>query len=672
MRYFSFVLFILLFSCSTTAQYGQQYSTKNKKAIALFQDALQAPNRSIDQQYRIPNYRHGIELAQKALEKDERFWEAHLLIAEYYEKYNAWDLAAKHYEQALQINPNHSPSGVTFFYLGRALAKAGDYKASNPHLERYAKNRGANPELLREANRLILQNDFSIESMAKAYTFEPKNLGPAINTADPEYFPTITVDGKTILFTRRIKDKAAPAGMQEDFFYTMKDESGNWKEALPMPSNINTTNNEGAPTISADGRSLIFVACSDETGRNYGPGREGWGSCDLFYTKRIGTRWLDPINLPGKVNTSSWESQPSLSSDGKTLYYIRRVSRPGESPNSDIFVSTLGADGNWSAGKPLPNYINTPDLEESVLIHPDGKTLYFASRGHIGLGGSDLYMCRLQEDGTWSMPENLGYPINTKYDENSLMVDPTGEIAFFASNRKGGFGDLDIYYFEMPQHLRPTKTLYFDGTVYDAVSSLPLYAQFELIDLETGKQVILSYSDKVNGQFVVSLPVDKTYALNASAPGYMFFSENFDMKVSENQEAVHMDVPMIPINTDIPVKLNNVFFDLAQASLRSESFVELNKMVEFLNRNASVRIEIGGHTDTRGDAKENMSLSQRRAESVVNYLITKGINRDRITAKGYGESKPIYSDEQIARLSTEKEKEAAHQANRRTEYRILK
>lgn len=672
MRYL-FVLFIpLLFSFYGNAQVGGHYSTKNKKAISLFQEAIQAPNKSIDPYYRIPNFQEGINLAQKAIDKDPNFWEAHLLIAEYYEKYSKYDFAVSHYEKALAINPNHAPSGSTLYYLGKALNKTGEYKRSNEYLEKYSKIKNANQALVNDSYKVMASNDFSIEAMGRSYAFEPKNMGPAINTAEPEYFPTITVDGKTILFTRRIKDKSVPMGMQEDFFYTMKDENGVWQEALPMPKNINTTNNEGAPTISADGRTLIFVACSDETGRNYGPGREGWGSCDLFYTKRIGSRWLDPINLPGKVNTSLWESQPSLSADGKTLYYIRRVSRPGETPNSDIYVSNLQADGNWSAGKPLPNYINTPDLEESVLIHPDGKTLYFASRGHVGMGGSDLFMCRMDEKGNWSKPVNLGYPINTKYDENSLMVDPTGEVAYFASNRKGGYGDLDIYSFSMPEHLRPIKTLYFEGTVFDAVTKVPLQAQFELIDLATGEQVILSYSDKVNGQFVVSLPIDKEYALNTSLPGYSFFSQNFNMKIPENQEAYTMDVPMIPIGTDIPVTLNNVFFDLAQASLRKESSIELNKLVDFMLKNPSLKIEISGHTDTRGDAKENLSLSQRRADTVVHFLIEKGIASTRLVAKGYGESKPIYSDDTISKMDSEKEKEAAHQANRRTEYRILK
>ena len=460
--------------------------------------------------------------------------------------------------------------------------------------------------------------------------------------------------------------------MHEDFFVSNSEDGKKWQTAVPMPKNINTTNNEGAPTISADGRSLIFVACSDESGRNYGPNREGWGSCDLFYTKKLGTRWLDPINLPGKVNTSLWESQPSLSADGKTLYYVRRVSKPGESPNSDIFVSYLQEDGTWSAGKPLPTTINTKFLEESVYIHPDGKTLYFASRGHKNLGGSDLFVSKMDKDGKWGPAVNLGYPINTQYDENSLLVSPTGEIAFFASDREGGYGDLDIYYFELPEELRPTKTVYFDGIVFDQSNKMPLPGKFELIDIESGAVVMNSEADKINGQFMVSLPVNKEYVLNVSYPGYLFFSQNFNMTLPDNQEAFHMDVPMVSITADIPVSLKNVFFDLAKATLRPESHIELNKLVDFMVKNPSLKIEIAGHTDTRGDAKANLILSQDRANSVVQYLIEKGINASRLVAKGYGESKPLIADAEIEKMATEQEKEIAHQENRRTEYRIIR
>jgi outer membrane protein OmpA-like peptidoglycan-associated protein len=440
-----------------------------------------------------------------------------------------------------------------------------------------------------------------------------------------------------------------------------------------MPNNINTVMNEGAPTIGPDGRSLVFVACSDLSGDNdYGENRTGRGSCDLFITKRIGQRWTDPTNLPGNVNSGSWESQPSLSADGKTLYFIRRVSKKGEPKDMDIFVSRLLDNGQWTTPERLPNYINTPFEEESVLIHPDGKTLYFASRGHIGMGGSDLYVCRMTDKGTWSAPQNLGYPINTRFDENSLLVSADGEIAFFASDREGGFGDLDIYEFELPEEFRPTKTLYFEGMVFDVTTKKPLPGKFQLIDLKTGKEVIYSEADKISGEFMVSLPVNREYALNVSYPGYSFFSKNFNMTNPEGLEAIHMDVPMVPLTSDIPVELANVFFDLTKATLRPESSVELDKLLDFMTKNPSMKIEISGHTDTRGDDKENMKLSTERAKAVYDYLINKGIAAYRLSFIGHGESKPKITDAEISKLATEKEREAAHQSNRRTEYRVIK
>ncbi len=671
MRYFLFLFSTFFFISCSSAQY---YSTKNKKAIKLFEQGKAAPGLTIDPQTNTPNFREGIRLMDQALEKDPNFWEAHMFAGEFCELIGDYNSAIDHYKRALEINPNHSPGGSTYFYLANLQNAVGMYEEAIQNIDFFERNRNANPELLKNARQIRANCEFAIESMKNPQSFNPINIGPGINTKYPEYFPTITVDGKTILFTRRIPDGRVlgPTKEQEDFYVSKLGDNNIWGKAVAMPENINSVLNEGAPTIAPDGRSLVFVACADNlTGMDYGDGRTGRGSCDLFYTKKLGARWMNPTNLPGSINTFTWESQPSLSSDGKTLYFVRRVSKRGEPEDSDIFVTRLLDNGQWSTAERLPMHINTPEQEESVLIHPDGRTLYFASRGHVGMGGSDLYMTRMDEDGNWSDPINLGYPINTGYDENSLMVSPDGEIAFFASDRDGGYGGLDIYYFTMPENMRPTKTLYFEGVVFDINTRKPIPGKFQLIDLKTGKEIIYSEADKVTGEFMVSLPTNREYALNVSYPGYAFFSENFNMTNPDNLEAIHMDVPMVPLDDNTnSIVLENVFFDLGKSTLRKESYVELNKLVAFLNENADTRIEIGGHTDSRGN--NNEVLSRNRAKSVYDYLISKGIEASRLEHKGYGSTVPVYTDEHISKLATEEEKESAHQANRRTEYKIIK
>jgi len=668
MNYFIIALsFFLFVSCSSS-----QYSTSNRKAIKLFEQGKDAPSLSIDPLTHTPNYKKGIRLMNQALDKDPMFWEAHMFAGEFSEILGDFETAIDHYKSAIEINPQHTRTGSTYFYLANLQQAVGSYPEAIKNIEIFTKFKNANPDLLSKARTINDACLFAIESMKNPIDFNPINIGPGINTSDPEYFPTITVDGKTILFTRRIEDGRVygPVKEQEDFYVSQLSNQNIWQTAVPMPENVNTVNNEGAPTISADGRSLVFVACPDATGTNYGSNRNGKGSCDLFFSKKLGSRWTDPINLPGNVNSYHWETQPSLSSDGKTMYFIRGIRNRNQSRNSDIYVARMDQNGNWGTAQKLPDHINTPAQEESVLIHPDGKTLYFASRGHIGMGGSDLFVTRLSEDGTWSLPKNLGYPINTKYDENSLMVAPDGEIAFFASDRKGGFGDLDIYYFVMPEEFRPTRTLYFEGIVFDITNHKPIPGKFQLIDLETGKEVVYSEADNLTGEFMVSLPTNKKYALNVTYPGYAFFSDNFDMKNPEGLEAIHMDVPLVPLESEHPILLANIFFDLGKSTLRSESFIELNKLVSFLEENPNVKVEIGGHTDSRGS--NNKVLSENRAKAVYNYCMDKGISQARLTSKGYGSSQPVFDDNYIANLTSGKQKDTAHQANRRTEYKIIK
>ena len=654
-------------SCSTAAQ--AKYSSKDKKAVKLYEDAMRIEVTHFNPQTQQVDYRAAITMLEQAIKRDPNFIEAHELIAEFYMGFKEYDKTIFHLNKTLELRAGRAPSGFTHFVLAKAHYQKGNYAVALENMEKYL-SIGASREKFTTEVKLFMEScEFALYSKKNPVAFNPINLGPTVNTKYHEYFPTLTVDGKTLLFTRRLPAPGTEHGEQEDFFVTHL-VNGKWSEAEAMPSNVNTTNNEGAPTFAPDGRTLVFVACVDAYG-SYGPGRTGKGSCDLFITKKVGSQWRNPVNLPGGVNTQNWETQPSLSSDGKTMYFIRGTNRRDGTKEQDIYRAFLQPDGSWSRAERLPDIINTPFREESVFIHPDGRTLYFSSDGHPGFGGLDIFMSTMDDNGNWSKPVNLGYPINTEYDENSLLVAANGELAFFASDRAGGFGGLDLYAFEMPEPIRPTRTLYMEGLVFDARTKRPLGGRFELIDLSTGKTIITSDADKMTGEFLISLPTKRDYAINVSYPNYNFFSLNFSLKNHNENEPFKLNIPLEPIVEDAIVRLENVFFDLGKSTLRPESEIELNKLVEQLNDNPSMRIEIGGHTDSRGNDKENLTLSQNRAVAVMDFLVSKGIQANRLTAKGYASSQSVYTDAQIAAMASNDEKERAHQLNRRTEYRIL-
>ncbi|MBK7129912.1 MAG: PD40 domain-containing protein [Crocinitomicaceae bacterium] len=661
------VFFYALVSC---AQMGQ-WDTKSKKAIKYAEAGMDAINQ-INPQTGYPDYETGIAYMDKAIAKDPLFSDAYLLKAEFCIQIGRVQEAIAAYKKVLEVKPTVSSTGYIYFDLALLEWSEGLYEDALKHAKIYQSYPNANPEMLIEAKWVIANCEFAVEAIKNPLPFNPINVGSGVNTADPEYFPTLTVDQQQLLFTRRVTQ--SNGYFQEDFFIS-DNLNGYWNMGEPMPKNINTPNNEGAPTFAPDGRTLIFVGCVDER-YGYGEGRRGYGSCDLFITQKVGNTWYDPINLPGGVNTQNWETQPSLSADGKTLYFIRgpiRGSGAKNIRNGDIYVSYLQDDGSWSEAKKLPDNINTPKSESSVLIHPDGKTLYFASNGHIGMGGYDLYMTTLQPDGTWSDPKNLGYPINTQHDENSLLVYADGKVAVFASDRPGGMGELDLYEFEMPEEIRPTKTIYMTGTVFDSKTNQKLRADFRLIDLETKEEVVYSYSDSKTGSFLVTLPVNKDYALFVERDGYLPYSVNFTLTVPENSdEPYHRDIPLVALNSvGDEITLENVFFDLDSYNLRPESYIELDKLAQYLTDNPGLKIELQGHTDTQGDDKHNLELSQNRAKAVYDYLISKGIAKERLTYKGFGETQPVITDEEIAKLTTDKEIKAAHQKNRRTVYKIV-
>lgn len=678
MKKYSLLILSLLFTIVSLAQPGQ-WSTKSKKAIKLVEQGMDVA-RNYDPETGRFFYEDAIPYFDKAIAKDPNFVDAYMIKGDYAAKAGLNQIALEAYRKAIEINPNMTATGYEYYDLAILEWSLGEYAPALEHGKKFMTYKKANPDLLAETEWLIKNCEFAVNAIENPLPFNPTNIGAGVNSEDPEYFPTLTVDQKQLLYTRRVTNPNN--GYQQEDFFISTDRDGYWSTGEPMPPNINTFNNEGAPTFAPDGRTLIFVGCADPR-YGYGEGRRGYGSCDLFVTQKIGEKWLDPINLPGGVNSKNWETQPSLSSDGMTLYFIRgsvKATGKKNQRNGDIYVSKKQADGTWGRAEKLPSNINTPFSESSVLIHPDGRTLYFASNGHIGMGGTDLYMTTLQPDGSWSDPKNLGYPINTANNEHSLLVYSNGEVAVFASDREGGLGELDLYSFEMPTSIRPTRTIYMTGTVFDEVSNNKLEAEFILMDMETNTEVIRSYSDPKNGSFLVTLPINKRYALLVNKDKYLPYSIEFNLTVPENStEPYHQDVPLKPIHTTEPVTLENVFFDLDSYVLRKESFPVLDDFATFLANNPTLNIELQGHTDAQGDDDRNMKLSDNRAKSVMKYLVDKGISAERLTAKGYGETKPNVID--INGTSTElteayinslpaAQQAAMHQLNRRTMYEI--
>lgn len=639
------VSFLLFFACRAQLPPGE-YSSTNKKAISAFEDALKSFQSGKDDE--------AIKSLEKAMEKDPGFIEPHLLMAEIWQVKRQPEKAIDEYAKAITINPNFNLS--SFFNIATLEIGLGRYAEAKQDYERFLKKPYINPDSKEIAEQNIRNCDFAINAMKNPVPFDLKNMGDAINSELDEYFPAVTADGQTFLYTRNNRTQSAP--MQEDFLVSHK-KDGVWQKSELIGNGINTVGNEGAPSLSADGQLLFFVACDESADRHYPGNRKGYGSCDIFYTEKVGDNWGKAYNAGPAINSSQYETQPSFSADGKTLYFVS--GRPGGYGETDIYVSTLKADGSWGTPKNLGPKINTKGKEETVFIHPDGKTLYFGSNGHVGMGGLDLYVSRMDENGEWGEPVNLGYPINTYGDENSILVSPDGGLAYFASNRAGGMGGLDLYQFPLYESARPGKITYVKGRVYDMKTKAPLGAHFELLDLASGKPVIESDANSGNGEFLVCLPVDKDYALHVSQPGYLFYSENFALKeLADKTKPFLMDVPMEPIDTGSIIDLKNVFFETARYDLKPESKVELDKLIAFLNVNKTLHGELSGHTDNVGDKRSNQVLSQNRAKAVYDYLVAGGIDPKRLSYKGYGDTRP--------KVKNDSDENRA--INRRTEFKV--
>lgn len=634
-RTFLYLTFcVLLFSVSSAQNYNP--SKINKKAVVLYEQAMSRVEKE--------NFASAAGLLLQAIETDKNYVDAYLVLADIYGKIKNYKSSIEYFEKAFALDSVYTLDDK--FSYSKQLAGDGQFaKALAAINELMTKKPPKNPVSLEKMEKRRRSYQFAVDyeknHPVKNYVFAPQNLGSSINSDESEYFPSLSIDGSELIFTRRLNDR------NEDFFTSdLKD--NHWENATSIEGNINTVQSEAAQTVSADGQWLIFTA----NGR-----KDSYGNYDLYFSQYTPWGWGDAVNLGGLVNSDQWDSQPCLSPDKRDLYFASR--RLGGFGGSDIYVCHLKSNGRWSEPENMGGAINTPGDDQCPFIHADNQTLYFTSNGWQGYGENDLFFARKGYNGTWSKPVNLGYPINTIDDEGTLFIAADGKTAYYASDRSDSKGGLDIYTFELRQELRPYKTLWVKGHVKDIKTKNSLSAAVQLIDLAT-KQIINEVQADESGYYFITLPIGKDYAFSVNRKGYLFYSDNFLMAGHSPDSIYEKDILLQPIETNASIVLKNIFFDVNKFDLKLESQVELDKLIQLLTENPALKIEISGHTDNVGKPADNLLLSNNRAKAVVNYLISKNIPPFRLTAKGYGETKPI----------ADNKTEGGKAQNRRTEMKI--
>lgn len=640
----------IILSCFSLTAMSQDYTERkdiSKKEVKKLREAISAS--------RSNNTEKALKVFDKLLKKYPDFIEVYLRKGSIYFQQKDYTNAKKCFLDAIAKAPEYDPE--MYFSTALTLHAAKEYDAAAYHFESYLERGASNKRKEAKAKKMMENSRFIYEALQNPVTTEFEKLPESINTTAREYGATESIDGESILFIRRYSraDELMVATKVGDE-YTVEPGFAEFDEFAEI----------GTFSFSANGKFLVFTSCNN---------RDGFGGCDLYYSRIKNGKWIRPRNMGPVINTPAWESQPSLSADGSALYFSSN--RKHGLGGKDIWVSLRGGDRNgWTTPVNLGSNINTEGNEESPFIHADGYTLYYRSNGLPGMGDFDNYFSARKGDHlSWDKAANMGYPINTIGHDGALTVSLDGKRGYISSDReflenRSTNTNLEVFTFPLPDYAKPILTTYLKIYVIDAITKEPISAnKIELVDVESG--TILSRNEAEDGEFITSLPAGKKYGLSVEMENYIFQSRYFDLEGNSTAvDPFQITVEMVPIPKeespnivyDTPVVLNNIFFETGSAQLKEVSMLEINRLSSTLKEQPTLKIRILGHTDNVGDNAANKLLSEQRAKAVYDAIAAKGIEASRLSYIGIGEEDPIDTNET----------KEGRQRNRRTEFILIR
>ncbi len=582
----------------------------------------------------------------------------------------------KYFQRAYELNPTIDKK--IHYFLGYAYHLEMNWDKAIAEYEQY-KATVKDATEIKATNKRIYECQSGKELIKNPVRVFIDNAGANVNTQYNDYTPVISADESVLMFTSRrvgTTGDAIDEGLNEPMedIYVSYKEGKNWSKAANLGAPVNTINHDAVVCLSPDGQKLISFN-----------GKKNGG--DLFISLLEGNKWTEPDNMGKAINTKGHEPSATFSFDGKIIYFVS--DRDGGLGDHDIYVTNTNAKGKWESATNAGSILNTEYNEDGVFMLPDGKTMFFSSKGHNSMGGYDIFKTTY-ENGAWTKPLNMGYPINTPNDDVFFQLAANGIHGYYSKAANDGLGGQDIYKLTLlgpekqPLLLNEDNLLasvaapvsdfkaekiissgpkmtVLKGVIRDDKTKQPLEAQIELVDNTANELIATFKSNSTTGKYLVSLPFGKNYGIAVKKDGYLFHSENFDIPASADYQEVEKNVDLKKVEVGQSIVLRNIFFDFDKATIRPESANELERLIKLLNENPTLKIELGSHTDSKGSDDYNQKLSQSRSQSVVSYLITKGIATDRLVAKGYGETVAVATNDT----------DDGRQQNRRTEFKIL-